>query len=547
MASKLRHFVEKTKYHIALCSVLKQRCLCNNDVIFLIGSTALISYNPSISTPTQLYTRRMGFNAKNKHAIDSVYICQICDLILRDPVQLNCGDRLCKSCVEAKEGEKIQCPACGEQSDKKDVLLDRGYKNDMQTLPIECTHCNWHGSLKQYQDHIVQPHLNVKCEYCGKTCDSISNLDVHKVNECTKVTEMCSLKNYGCSIPIIKGQKYEHYMTEQHQIAINYYICRNVSKSRVDQFDRVYGMDTDTPSHTTASSSDDRNVHLQELSETTDILAGGGSALNEDCQRLTNESVSIKTALDTLSRDFAALKLSIEEQNKYLDNLKPCSDLLDHQVSMLKKTLEDLRFVSFDGTFLWKITNFSSKMADAQAERQTSIYSPPFYSSPTGYKMRVRLYPNGDGSARHTHVSLFFVLMRGEYDPILKFPFSYKVTFCLYDQTPAQQHIIDSFRPDIKSNSFQRPRSEMNIASGIPKFCPLSVIQPEANCYVRDDSIFIKIMVDFGDTPKAMLPFALGLNPAFSTNVQQILIHQEKEKRAQQTSTSSTTETILPH
>ncbi|CAM2727229.1 unnamed protein product [Rotaria socialis] len=131
--------------------VLKQRCLCNNDVIFLIGSTALISYNPSISTPTQLFTRRMGFNAKNKHAIDSVYICQICDLILRDPVQLNCGDRLCKSCVEAKEGEKIQCPACGEQSDKKDVLLDRGYKNDMQTLPIECTHCNWHGSLKQYQ------------------------------------------------------------------------------------------------------------------------------------------------------------------------------------------------------------------------------------------------------------------------------------------------------------------------------------------------------------------------------------------------------------
>src|SRR5690349_23642973 len=88
---------------------------------------------------------------------------------------------------------------------------------------------------------------------------------------------------------------------------------------------------------------------------------------------------------------------------------------------------------------------FSKFLADAQSERQTSIYSPPFYSSPTGYKMRARLYLYGDGNARRTHMSLFFVLMRGPNDAILKFPFNYKVTFCLYDQTPQLRHIIDSF------------------------------------------------------------------------------------------------------
>ncbi|CAF1158685.1 unnamed protein product [Rotaria sordida] len=117
------------------------------------------------------------------------------------------------------------------------------------------------------------------------------------------------------------------------------------------------------------------------------------------------------------------------------------------------------------------------RQSDAQSERQTSIYSPPFHSSQSGYKMRARLYLNGDGNARRTHISLFFILMRSEYDAILRFPFNYKVTFCLYDQTPTEQHIIDSFQPDIKSNSFQHPRSEMNIASGIPKLCPLSTIQ----------------------------------------------------------------------
>ncbi|CAF4094461.1 unnamed protein product, partial [Adineta steineri] len=170
---------------------------------------------------------------------------------------------------------------------------------------------------------------------------------------------------------------------------------------------------------------------------------------------------------------------------------------------------------------------------DAKSERQPSIYSPPFYSSPVGYKMRARLYANGDGNARKTHMSLFFVLMRGPNDAILKFPFNYKVTFCLYDQTPQQRHIIDSFRPDIKSNSFQRPRSDMNIASGIPKFVSLGMIQQEGNPYVRDDTMFIKIVVDFGDMPKTLLPYTLSLNPGFPINVQKDMIKEETERRTQ--------------
>jgi hypothetical protein len=123
------------------------------------------------------------------------------------------------------------------------------------------------------------------------------------------------------------------------------------------------------------------------------------------------------------------------------------------------------------------------------------------------------------------HISLFFVLMRNEYDAILKFPFNYKVTFCLCDQSQAQKHIIDSFHPDTKSNSFQRSRTDMNIASGI---------QQEGNPYVRDNTMYIKIMVDFVDIPKTLLPYAFSLSPALSTNIQQGLIKQEAEHRAQQ-------------
>jgi len=124
--------------------------------------------------------------------------------------------------------------------------------------------------------------------------------------------------------------------------------------------------------------------------------------------------------------------------------------------------------------------------------------------------------------------------MRGEYDAILKFPFCFKIIFSLYDQSDQRNHIIDAFRPDVLSNSFQRPRSDMNTASGILKFAPLTIFQKENNPYIRDDTMFIKVIIDFGDMPKAIFPYAFGLSPGLTTQIQQTMIKQETEKQQQQ-------------
>ncbi|CAF3668403.1 unnamed protein product [Rotaria sp. Silwood1] len=284
------------------------------------------------------------------------------------------------------------------------------------------------------------------------------------------------------------------------------------------------GADIDLPRTTT---------QVEELYEMLSILVGGIETLTNDEQRLTNEALQMQMTLPTLTEELSKIKLSVEESSPFLEGVQHNQDLLSQDLSSLQEKNNDLQCVSYDGTLIWRITNLHEKIIDAQSERQTFIYSPLFYSSPSGYKMGSCLCLNGYRDARRTYMSLFFVLMRGEYDPILKFPFNYKVTFCLYDQTPQQRHIIDSFRPDIKSNSFQRSRSNMNIASGIPKFFPLEVIQQEGNPYVRDDTIFVKIMVDFGETPKTLLPYALSLNPGLPTHIQQAMIQQEMKRRAQ--------------
>ena len=102
-------------------------------------------------------------------------------------------------------------------------------------------------------------------------------------------------------------------------------------------------------------------------------------------------------------------------------------DSAEHHLALRNVALADMeeyvnqqQFSSYDGTLLWKVTEVARRRNDALSGRQTSIYSPCFYTSRHGYKMCARLYLNGDGMGRGTHLSLFFVVMRGEFDALLR-------------------------------------------------------------------------------------------------------------------------------
>ena len=92
----------------------------------------------------------------------------------------------------------------------------------------------------------------------------------------------------------------------------------------------------------------------------------------------------------------------------------------------------------------------------------------------------------------HTHLSLFFVVMRGEFDNILQWPFTHKVTFKLINQVGGED-VLKVFQPDPLDCSFRKPSSGMNIASGCPQF--ISHIELERGGFIVDDTIFIKCMI----------------------------------------------------
>ena len=241
----------------------------------------------------------------------------------------------------------------------------------------------------------------------------------------------------------------------------------------------------------------DRLSRIHNNSQTTWNLQ---EQLREHSERITNlESktgdhearlVDCNRTIEETTIDVGSLKRQVEEINRIAELNARWMQSIEHELTLRNVTLADLEgyvrqqeFSSFDGQLLWKITEFSRRKNEAVSGQKVSFYSPCFFTSRYGYKMCARIYLNGDGAGRGTHISVFFGVLPSQYDASLRWPFSQKVTFMLLDQDFVS-HITASFIPDPNSHSFQ----------GCPMFCSLEELNSHA--YVRDDVMFVKVIVD---------------------------------------------------
>ncbi|CAF1454114.1 unnamed protein product [Rotaria sordida] len=486
------------------------------------------------SLPTSSYPK-YGYEVDTIEDINPRFKCIFCFLVIQNAIQLTeCGHRSCRGCFEVRAAavadENVECPVdgCHATTNKSQIMPDRAFNRELNVLTVTCKYrkdkqCNWIGQLKDYQSHLDEIHVHYICSECNERFTSQAILNEHITKTCPVIFQACPLAPF-CTQEMIRKTDYSnHLLTEKHQettikiLLGEYHLPESSSTNEQD-------MELNTI-----------NKELEEkTSEKINDLSKKIQKVSNETIQLNNDFIHLNERLNTLIQELNNFHITMNERIPIKQSIQPNQEKLQKDIEQLQQRCDNNEHISTDGTLTWRVDHVSEKIADAQSERQTSISSPIFYSSPTGYKMRARLFLFGDGNARRTHVSLFFSLMKGEYDAVLKWPFHFKVTFCLLDQTGNNRHIIDSFYPDVKSSSFQRPRDEANIASGIPKFFPLPMLLQDDNGYVREDTIYIKIIIALNETPKMMLPFMLTLNPALPSYVQENLINQEIAKRQQQ-------------
>ena len=148
---------------------------------------------------------------------------------------------------------------------------------------------------------------------------------------------------------------------------------------------------------------------------------------------------------------------------------------------------------------MWRIDDFNKLLGSAKSNEITRIESSPFYSC--GYKCRLKMNPNGFSNGKGTHLSLYMIMMRGENDATLEWPFRKTVIFTLIDQQEtdaSKQNIVESFhvphpeRDPRLLEQLKRPVSVQNSSRfGYNKFVSHKALQERR--YIADDAILIQV------------------------------------------------------
>ena len=108
--------------------------------------------------------------------------------------------------------------------------------------------------------------------------------------------------------------------------------------------------------------------------------------------------------------------------------------------------------------------------------------------------MRINL--NGVGSGLGKHISLFVHMMRGDYDNILKWPFTGEVNLSILDQSSENQkeNIGQTFETRPNLVAFQKPTTPRSYKGyGYVEFAPLDQIREPK--YVQNDRMLVRIQI----------------------------------------------------
>ncbi|XP_061582145.1 TNF receptor-associated factor 5 isoform X2 [Cololabis saira] len=421
--------------------------------------------------------------------------------------------------------EPLQCshPGCREVLQRRHLQEHLSSSCPHRREP--CTHCRQPLQLSLLQEHMQSSCPEVQVE-CPDGCSS--KVARHKLTEhresCSEVHTDCSYKPFGCSVQGKRGsvKKHEEVAVSHHMLMVlqsNTHLEQQVEVLQEEALLREQQIQTGSVVLTglqkqirpllQQSSNHDHIVSTAQrsLSRQEDALSSvqlGVQQLSRGRAADLEELEQLRKSLDAVMQEVLAAEALRDHIASLEEKLKCHSGLLDIHVAQLnlnKQHLQELEVTSYDGRLIWKIDDFQKKKEASAREQLPCLTSTPFHTGRCGYKMAIKVYLNGDGDGRGTHLSLYVVLMPGDFDALLPWPFRQTVSLSVMDQSGSRNHQSLSFRPDPANKCFQQPAAEAeavsNVAVGFSCFISLDTLEtPGKAVFVKDDTLFVKVKVD---------------------------------------------------
>ena len=142
---------------------------------------------------------------------------------------------------------------------------------------------------------------------------------------------------------------------------------------------------------------------------------------------------------------------------------------------------------------IFAITCFSDRI-----RLEKDCWSPPFYTSARGYRIRIKVSPAGAGTGKGTHVSIFGFLMKGDYDDELNWPFAADIVLDILNWSEDKNHrrVVIKFNDDSAEITRAKVSGNNTVASngwGNEKAIELSAVLRCTPQYLLCDCMCIKI------------------------------------------------------
>ena len=427
--------------------------------------------------------------------------CVICLHPARDPQQTKCecAKLYCKLCYDQLKSTSGKCPTCRQPLD---AFPDRNSARRVKGMRVKCTSagCPWVNELGSLESHLetcgfalvpcangckeqimrsehtshcteVCPLRQYTCEHC-KSKGTYKEMTGGHLGECPDLMIPCP--NSGCGVSIKRKQMDSHHLKCPYEIIHCLYKdvgCTYTSPRRIME------------DHKATSCGHHLDLAMVLLKNLDCLATSRGHDLNLGMVKLEDLDHKANSREQELDR---AMVQIINLDHKATS----CED--DLKVAMVK-----LGQFCAQNPCVIKMPGFNELKRNNK-----TWYSSGFYTHNGGYKTCLKVYANGHGNGKGTHVSVYLCPMKGENDDTLTWPIRYKCTITLLNQLKDESHYSKSWTlsSDEADNRNSRVLSgERGGRRGYPQFIPHDQLglQEAKQCqYLKDDSLYFRVQVE---------------------------------------------------
>jgi hypothetical protein len=241
----------------------------------------------------------------------------------------------------------------------------------------------------------------------------------------------------------------------------------------------------------------ERTERVRNEAECAEEISKLHKVIAENRKRQDRSEVALTITKDEMKKGFSEQCKQMQLDYDHLSQLiKKEKQTRENDLVQIGEEISQVKSISA-GVLVWKVSNVEENISKESVvhSKTKPLLGEAFYTEPYGYLLQPKIFFNGARLNDQAHISVFIQIVKGPFDPILKWPFGKRIRITLIEQESKglRRNIEKILMPTADTKEVRRPYDDVNNGFGIYKFVSHEVLR--AGRYVTDDAMFVKLEV----------------------------------------------------